>query len=248
MTNIVSQVSDLTFGQGSELVRALVRQGMNSQAAQRLIEDKSLAAKVVSMLMDIRAGTTAWDRAVSIMGDKAIEITVASRLGLNIQPAEVVKYYIVPFSETELEKAVADGLFLVAMPGTDLLKFCKAAGSRFYDQSWYNDEKFTKIKSRRGYHLLGELEDSTSKNFGEPQAMIPTGYEVPLLVEMTYLAAAKLPGEAFPDVVRCLDVDSDGDRCNVRVGEGQVYVSSRWDSNRLSNLGVAFGQFRPLAS
>ncbi len=248
-TNIVSQ--DLTFGQGSEVVAALVRQGMDSKAAQRLIEDKALAAQVVRMLMDIPAGTTSWSRAAQIMHGRAIDITVAAKLGINVPPAKAIKYASVPFSEAELEQAAASGLYLVAMPATDLLGLRKAAGNRFWDQDWYKSEKFAKTKSRAGYHLLRELPDSTSKNWSEQIAMQPSGFEAPLAVEMAYLSAAWLAmnhGMAFPDWVRTSDVDSDGDRVIAGVGGSQVHVSYDWDSPRNSSVGVASGQFRPLSA
>lgn len=245
--SIVGQ--NLTFDQGSELVQALVRQGLNSQGAQHLIEDQNLARQVVNLAQGKESGeVTPWNRAAAIMGGRAIGIAVASRLGLNVRSTA---YPTVPFSQVELVEAARQGLYLVAMPSVDLLSLSKAAGNLLWNQDWYQGVKFAKAKSRAGYHLLRQLPGSTSKNWSEQGALQPLDFEAPMAVEIAYLAAAWLAlnrGMAFPDWVRTSDVDSVGGHVIVGLGGSRVDVRSYWDSGRDSDVAVASGQFRPLAS
>ncbi len=246
-SKIVSQ-NDLSLGQGAEFVQALVHQGLTSHYAQRLIEDQTLASNVVKLLQGNVSETTSWNRAAAIMGDRAIGIAIASGLGLKVQSA---KYLTVPFSEVELAESTRQGFYLVAMPSVDLLALRQVAGKYFWDQDWYRGQKFTKAKSRAGYHLLRQLPDSTNKNWSEQVAMQPLGCEAPMTVEMAYLTAAWLSlgrGAAFPDWVRTSEVDSGGGHVIVRVNGSRVGVGDGWDSSRGSDVAVASGQFRNLAS
>lgn len=243
--SVVSQ--NLTFGQGSELVQALVRQGLNSQGAQRLIEDQNLAGKVVNLAQG-SGEVTPWNRAAAIMGDRAIGIAVASKLGLNVRSTA---YSTVPFNEVELVEAARQGLYLVAMPSVDLLSLRKAAGNLFWNQDWYQNQDFARTVAHAGYHLLRELPGSTNKNWSEQLALQPTSFEAPQAVEVAYLAAAWLAlnrGAAFPDWVRTSDVDSVGVHVIVRVYGSRVLISDLWDSSRDSDIAVASGQFRSLVS
>lgn len=245
--NIVSQ--SLTFGQGSELVQALVRQGLTSQGAQRLIEDQNLVHQVITLVQG-SGEVTPWNRAAAIMGNRAIGIVLAAKLGLELSSAEKAKYNQVPLSQTELEDAARQGYYLVATPSVSLLGLHRAAGKLFWDQDWYQNQAFALIQSRAGYHLLRQLPNSTSKNWSEQLALQPAGFEAPLAVEMAYLATAWLAlghGAAFPNWDRTDDIDSDGGRVSVRVCGSRVDVRG-WDFGRDSVIAVASGQFRSLVS
>lgn len=246
--SIVSQ--NLTFGQGSELVQALVRQGLTSQGAQRLIEDQNLAGKVVNLAQG-SGEVTPWNRTAAIMGDRAIGIAVATKLGLKLSSAKKTKYDKVPFSEAELEAAARQGYYLVAVPDVNLLDLRLAAGKFFWDQDWYQNQDFARAVAHAGYHLLRELPGSTSKNWSEQSVLQPSGFEAPMAVEMAYLAAAWLAlnrGVAFQNWVRTSDVGSVGGHVIVRIDGSRVFVLYFWDSVRNSHVAVASGQFRPLAS
>lgn len=246
--SIVSQ--NLTFGQGSELVQALVRQGLNSQGAQRLIEDQNLAGKVVNLAQG-SGEFTPWNRAAAIMGNRAIGIADASKLGLKLSSAKMAKYDKVPFSEVELEAAARQGYYLVAVPDVNLLDLRLAADKLFWDQDWYQNQNFARAVAHAGYHLLGELPGSTNKNWWEQSVLQSSGFEAPMGVEMAYLAAAWLAlnrGVAFQNWVRTSDVDSDGDHVIVGIRDSQVGVGGSWASDRDSSVAVASGQFRPLVS
>lgn len=237
-----------TVGTLSEWFRRAEEMGITLDDLQVMIDNPEKRRDVIVHWKGIVPSNISWTRAGAIMGNQIVGIEAAHTLGVSVPRGQLSKYELVPFAEVELEVARDRGMYLVAMPEIDLLSLRKAAGRCFYYRRWYDDQKFAMVKSRRGYHLLGELASSTRKSWLEQQVMIPVSYEVPRLVEMAYLAAATLSRKAFPNFVRCSDV-SDGNRCNVGVYEGLVRVQGGdFDSTHFSSLGVAFGQFRPLAT
>lgn len=186
-----------------------------------------------------------------VMDGKVVGIEVAHKLGIGIPQSEIQKYSAVPFSEVELRDAHAKGLILVAMPSVNLLDL---PGVKLRWPEWEQRfEPFLGLKSRAGYHLLGELPNSEHKGWEEQYAMIPANYDVPYSVEMTYLAlvwALLRNRPAFQNWVRCNDVSQvtqDGWHILVRANP-EMFVTVDFFQNDYPDrdTSIAVGKYRPI--
>lgn len=203
----------------------------------------------VSQLPD-RGSSTTLLRATEILGDHLLGGEAATKLDLSLSGT----LNPVPFTEPELWEAKDRDLYLVAMPQVHLIALRLKASNHFFSHDWYLDEAFARVRSRPGYHLIGELPNSTNKTWTEQVATQPSGFDAPHVVEVAYLAVARLAmgkGNAFPHYLRTQLVVSGRSRVVVSLGGGRVAIGSRssWgDGSRSGNVAVASGQFRPFVS
>jgi hypothetical protein len=124
----------------------------------------------------------------------------------------------------------------------------KTDNSLFYSSTggWYKSEKFAKNKGKVSWQLVRKtpVEDSTSKNWEEQQALLGKDEETPSAQVMVYtiIGHYKATGERlFENIyVRCSCVGSRGFRVDVGYFDsGGLNVHYYWDDNRRSDLGLS---------
>lgn len=252
MVDIVSQSDFLSFGQGAELVQALVRQGLTPVMAQRVIENQELAAKTVEFVgAHLRTDVTSWTQAKKLMPDCAFGIQLARRLGFKVTEADVSRFSQVPFNQEELTKAYKAGFYLVAMPRVSLRTLYENGEHRFNGNvKWFiNSVHDRRTMAREGWHLLRVLPGSDHKTWLEQASMIPDDESVLSLPEMAYWVVCALSTgiQPFSRSVRTYDVDMNGDRVVLEVFRSLVGVTVAYADYRAEDiLGVASGIHRPL--
>ena len=151
----------------------------------------------------------------------------------------------VPFSEAVLEESKKSHVLVAVFPLSILKIRNQIASKLFYDQSWYNNESFAKEREVK-WQLVRKtpVDNSTSKNWLEQQALIGKDDEVPTAQVMVYtiighhLATSERLFEHI--YVRTSSVGSDGNRVNVGNFDSHgLNVNNYWDDNRNDNLGVS---------
>ncbi len=251
METIVSRT--LSVHKEHEVLLKLEAAGLSDDLAQRVIDSKGndLAAKVVRLIAN--GGfepSTSHKRAREIMGANCFGVEDAIRhFGLSPKKQEIALLSEIPFSEATLESCKESHVLVAVFPFSILEIRGKVAGSGerlFYEQDWYNKQAFAKDKGEAGWHLVRKtsVANSTSKTWDEQQAILGTDEETPKARVMVYTIIGHFlsTGERlFEKIhVRCVDVDSDGDR--VDVGDfdaGGLYVNRYWVGYRYGGLGVS---------
>jgi hypothetical protein len=234
-----------------ELLLKLETAGLNDELAQRVIDskDNDLASKVVRLIENGGyEATTSQKRAREIMGRNFFGIEEAIRhFGVNPTKQQTAALAEVPFTEGVLE-SVKDTHILVAVFPLSILDVRKTDNSLFYSSTggWYKSEKFAKNKGKVSWQLVRKtpVEDSTSKNWEEQQALLGKDEETPSAQVMVYtiIGHYKATGERlFENIyVRCSCVDSNGNRVNVGCfGSDGLLVDRYWGGDRLSYLGLS---------
>ncbi len=247
-TTMVSRT--LSVHKEHELLLKLETAGLNEELAQRVIDSKGndLATKVVRLIQN--GGfepTTSQKRAREIMGRNFFGVEEAVKhFGVNPTRQQLVALSEIPFSEAVLEQSKDTHVLVAVFPLSILEIRGKVDSKLFYDQSWYNKESFAKERGEVSWQLIRKtpVDDSTSKNWQEQQALIAKDDEVPSARVMVhtiigyYLATGERLFEHI--YVRTSSVVSGGSRVLVGVfGSGGLVVDLYWGDRRGDGLGVS---------
>jgi len=233
-----------------ELLLKLETAGLNEELAQRVIDSKGndLATKVVRLIQN--GGfepTTSQKRAREIMGKNFFGVEEAIRhFGVNPTRQQLAALSEIPFSEAVLEQSKDTHVLVAVFPLSVLEIPGKVDSKLFYDQWWYNKESFAKERGEVTWQLIRKtpVNNSTSKNWQEQQALLSKDDEVPSAQVMVYTIIGHYlaTGERlFEHVyVRTSSVDLGGRRVAVgRFDSEGLDVVSHWDDNRYDYLGVS---------
>ena len=247
-TTMVSRT--LSVHKEHELLLKLETAGLNEELAQRVIDSKGndLATKVVRLIQN--GGfepTTSQKRAREIMGRNFFGIEeVIKHFGVNPTRQQLAALSEIPFSEPVLEQSKDTHVLVAVFPLSILEIRGKVDSKLFYDQSWYNKESFAKERGEVSWQLVRKtpVDDSTSKNWQEQQALIAKDDEVPSARVMVYTIVGHYlaTGERLFEhiYVRTSSVVSVGLRvCVGGFGSFGLGVGYFWDASRLDRLGVS---------
>ena len=252
MTSMVSQTDERTISvhQEHEFLKKLETAGLNSELAQRVIDSKGndLAIKVVRLIQN--GGfepTTNQKRAREIMGRNFFGIEEAIKhFGVNPTRQQLAALSEIPFSEAVLEQ-LKDTHVLVAVFPLSILEIRGKVDSKlFYNQSWYNKKSFAKERGEAIWQLVRktQVNNSTSKNWQEQQALLSKDDEVPTAQVMVYTIIGHhlATGERLFEhiYVRTSSVGSDGRRVDVGGFDSEgLVVNYWWGDVRSGDLGVS---------
>lgn len=258
-TKIRAQIckpGDFSLGQVHEWLGAFGRAGGNPSLLQKGIEDQELMAQVVSYWQSggvepankvLTSLNPQWLRAREIMGRNFFGVEEAVKhFGVNPSRQQLVSLSEIPFSEAVLEESKDTHVLVAVFPLSILEIRGKVDSKLFYDQSWYNKEPFAKDRGEVTWQLVRKtpVDDSTSKNWQEQQALIGKDDEVPTAQVMVYaiighhLATGERLFEKF--YVRTSSVYSDGNRVDVGYfGAEGLDVDDLWGDRRGGYLGVS---------
>jgi hypothetical protein len=255
MTTMVSQTSDRTISVHNEheFLLKLEKAGLIDELAQKVIDSKGndLATKVVRLIEN--GGfepSTSQKRTREIMGRNFFGIEEAIKhFGVNPSRAQTAALAEVPFTEEVLESCKDTNVIAAVFPMSilDVRAKVKDESDRlFYDQTWFNKESFAKDRGEIGWRLIRKtpVENSTSKNWDEQQALLDQNEETPSAQVMVYTIIGHFlaTGERlFENVyVRTSSVDSGGGRVDVgRFDRNGLRVDYWWVGNRDGYLGVS---------
>ena len=255
MKNMVSQTDERTVSvhQEHEFLKKLETAGLNGELAQKVIDSKGndLATKVVRLIKnDGFEATTSQKRAREIMGKSFFGVEEAIKyFGVNTSRQQLAALSKIPFSEAVLEQ-LKDTHVLVAVFPLSILEIRGKVNSKlFYDQSWYNKESFESFAKEYGevnWQLVRKtpVDNSTSKNWQEQQALLGKDDEVPTAQVMVYTIIGHYlaTGERlFKHIyVRTSSFTSVGRRVNVGYFDSLgLIVGYYWDRYRYYDLGLA---------
>ncbi|MFH1855577.1 MAG: hypothetical protein ABH810_04215 [bacterium] len=247
-TTMVSRT--LSVHKEHELLLKLETAGLSDDLAQRVIDSKGndLATKVVRLIQN--GGfepTTSQKRSRKIMGRNFFGVEEAVKhFGVNPTRQQLATLSEIPFSEAVLEQSKDTHVLVAVFPLSILEIRGKVDSKLFYNQSWYNKESFVKERGEVTWQLVRKtpVDDSTSKNWQEQQALIAKDNEVPGARVMVYTIIGHYlaTGERLFEhiYVRASSVDSDGDRVSVGYFDSYgLFVSDYWGDDRSAFLGVS---------
>jgi len=204
-----------------EVLLKLEAAGFDDVLAQKVIDskDNELAAKVIRLIQNGGfEATTSQKRAREIMGTNMFGVEEAVKhFGVNPNKARLAALAEIPFLEAVLEQC-KDTHVLIAVFPLSILDIRSRANVRklFYDQSWYNGESFAKSRGKIGWQLVRKtpVDNSTSKNWTEQQALLGKEDETPTAQVLAYTIIGHFlaTGERLFEkiYVRTSSVDSDG--------------------------------------
>jgi len=235
-----------------EVLLKLETAGLNDELAQRVIDSKGndLATKVVRLIQNGGfEATTSQKRAREIMGKNFFGVEEAIKhFGVNPTRQQLAALSEIPFSEAVLDQS-KDTYVLVAVFPLSILEIRgKVEHQLFYshEDAWYNKQSFAKERGEVTWQLVRKtpVDNSTSKNWQEQQALLGKDDEVPSAQVMVYTIIGHYlaTGERLFEhiYVRTSSVDSDGYRVDVgRFDSGGLSVYYRWDGGRDGYLGVS---------
>ena len=232
-----------------ELLLKLETAGLNDELAQRVIDSKgnALAIKLVRLIQNGGfEATTSQKRAREIMGKNFFGIEEAIKhFGVTPTQEQLAMLAEVPFSEAVLEESKKSHVLVAVFPLSILKIRNQIASKLFYDQSWYNNESFAK-ECEVKWQLVRKtpVDNSTSKNWQEQQALIGKNDEVPTAQVMVYtiighhLATSERLFEHI--YVRTSSVDSGGRRVDVGDFDSRgLGVNDWWAGHRIGSIGVS---------
>ena len=253
MTTMVSQVDERTLSvhQEHEFLKKLEAAGLNGELAQKVVDSKGneLATKVVRLIQN--GGfepTTSQKRAREIMGRNMFGIEEAIKhFGVNPSRQQLAGLSEIPFSEAVLEQCKGTHILVAVFPISVLEVRGKVQDKGlFYNQDWYNKEAFAKDHGEGTWQLVRKtpVDNSTSKNWQEQQALIGKDDEVPAAQVMVYTIIGHFlaTGERLFEkiYVRTSSVGSDGGRVSVGVFDSDGLDVGGWDDGaRDGSLGVS---------
>lgn len=248
MKTMVSRT--LSVHKEHELLLKLETAGLTEPLAQKVVDSKGneLAAKVVKFIQN--GGfepTTSQKRAREIMGRNFFGVEEAIQyFGVNPTRQQTLALSEIPFSEAVLQEAKDTHVLVAVFPFSVLEIRGKVDSKLFYDQSWYNKESFAKERSEASWQLVRKtpVDNSTSKNWQEQQALIGEEDEVPTAQVMVYTIIGHylVTGERlFEHIYVCTSsVASGGHRVGVgRFDSGGLSVGYYWVGSRVDRLGVS---------
>ena len=248
MGTIVSRM--LSVHKEHEFLLRLETAGLNDELAQRIIDSKgnNLAIKVVRFIQnsDFKPSTSQ-KRAREIMGKNFFGVEEAIKhFGVTPTDRQRVALSEIPFSEEVLEQSKKTHILVAVFPLSILEIRGKVDSKLFYNQDWYNKEDFAKDHGEVSWQLVYKtsVDNSTSKNWQEQQALLGKDDEVPIAQVMVYTIIGHYlsTGERlFEQIyVRCLDITSDGARVDVGYfDQNGLHVNYHWDDCRYSDIGLA---------
>ncbi len=189
-------------------------------------------------------------RARRIMGSNFFGVEEAMRhFGVKPSKQQLASLTEIPFA-LEVLIANKDTHVLVAVFPLSILDVRSkvSASNLFYNQDWYNRERFAKTKGELGWRLIRKkpVANSTNKTWREQQVLLSQDEETPKAQVVVYTTIGHFlaTGERlFEEVyVRCSDLDSNGPHVHVLVGvfdAGGLYVNYHRDNDRNSFLGAS---------
>jgi len=193
--------------------------------------------------------TTSQKRAREIMGKSFFGIEEAIKhFGVNPTRQQLATLSEIPFSEAVLEQSKDTHVLVAVFPLSILEVRGKVERKLFYshEDAWYNKQSFAKERGEVTWQLVRKtpVDNSTSKNWQEQQALLSKEDEVPTAQVMVYTIIGHYlaTGERLFEriYVRTSSVDSVGLRVLVGYfGSGGLSVRSHWDAYRYAYLGVS---------
>lgn len=245
---MVSQTNDRTLSvhKEHEFLQKIEKAGLTDKLAQKVIDSKGndLATKVVRLIQN--GGLQ--QRAREIMGKNFFGVEEAIKyFGVKPTDEQLATLSEIPFFEAMLEQA-KDTHVLVAVFPLSILEVRGKVQDKglFYNQDWYNKESFAKERGEVTWQLVRKtpVDDSTSKNWQEQQALLGKDDEVPSAQAMVYTIIGHFltTGERLfgKDYVRTSSVPSDGFHVYVgRFAAEDLSVYSYWDNDYYGYLGIS---------
>jgi len=206
--------------------------------------------KTTKAIQDVGFESTASQRrARKIMGNNFFGIEEAIRhFGVNPTRQQLAALSEIPFSESTLEQSKDTYVLVAVFPLSILDIRGKVEQKLFYghEGAWYNGQAFAKERGEVNWQLVRKtpVDNSTSKDWQEQQALLSKDDEVPTAQVMVYTIIGHYlaTGEHLFECtyVRTSSVDSDGFRVIVgRFGAGGLHVDDDWDVGRSDLLGVS---------
>lgn len=250
MNPIVSRT--LSVHKEHELLLKFEIAGLTDELAQKVIDSKGndLAAKVVRLIQN--GGfepTTSQKRGREIMGRNYFGVEEAIRhFGVNPKRQELAALSEIPFTEAMLEECKSTHVLVAVFPMSILDIRGKVERKLFYrhEDAWYNKQAFAGLRGEVGWHLIRKtpVSNSTSKTWGEQQALLAESEETPTARVMVYTIIGHFLStdeRLFESVyVRCSDLDSDGYRVVVGIFDAHgLSVSHFWGDHRIAFVGVS---------
>ena len=233
--------------------RFMVALGENADTAvTRINTEPAFADRMASYAMNGGVESSASQtRAREIMGKNFFGIEEAIKhFGVNPSRRQIAALGEVPFSEDVLTACKDTHVLVAVFPISivDIRNIVKKLPDQtlFYNQDWYDDEAFANDKGETGWQLVRKapIANSTGKTWNEQQALLSQDEETPKAQVMVYtiIGVFLATGERlFEKVyVRCVDLDSIGDR--VYVGSfvgGGLGVDGWGDDGRNDGIGVS---------
>ncbi|MFO0718837.1 MAG: hypothetical protein U0522_02330 [Candidatus Paceibacterota bacterium] len=210
------------------------------EVAARINTDPAFVANIARLM--VNGGyepSTSQKLAREIMGKNFFGIEEAIKhFGVNPTKQQLACLAEVPWSE-EVLKSCKDTHVLVAVFPLSILDIRGHARKQsdrtlFYSQDWYDKQAFAKDKGEVGWQLVRKepIANSTSKMWNDQQALLSKDEETPTARIVVYTMVGHLlaTGERLFEkiYVRCVDLDSDGDRVSVRGFDAGGLVVYGW--------------------
>jgi len=213
----------------------------------------SVAAQIIMMAGETDKSSTSlnpqWLRAREIMGKNMFGVEEAIRhFGVNPSKAQLAALAEIPFSEAVLTQCKDTHVLVAIFPLSILEIRGKVKRGLFYsyEDSWYNKQAFAKDRGEVGWQLVRKtpVDNSTSKNWAEQQALLGKEDETPTAQVLVYTIIGQYlaTGERLFEkiYVRTSSVDSGGDRVSLGdFGATGLKVFNYWDDIRHGGLAVS---------
>jgi len=228
-----------------------------SNVVERINADTSfadlVAGKIIIMVQEIADKQSSslnpqWLRSREIMAKNFFGVEEAIRcFGVSPSRVQLAVLSEIPFSESTLEQS-KDTHVLVAVFPLSILDIRSNVQDKglFYSQDWYDKQAFAKECGEVSWQLVRKtlVDNSTSKNWQEQQALLSKDDEVPTSQVMVYTIIGHYlaTGERLFEhiYVRTSSVDSDGRRVDVgSFDSGGLRVNAYWGGCRNDVLGVS---------
>lgn len=222
------------------------------EVAARINTDPAFVANIARLM--VNGGyepSTSQKLAREIMGTNYFGIEEAIKhFGVNATKQQLAALAEVPFSEEVLKSCKDTHVLVAAFPLSilDIRGIAKKQSDRtlFYSQDWYDKQAFAKDKGEVGWRLVRKepIANSTSKTWNDQQALLPKDEETPTARIVVYATIGHFlaTGECLFEkiYVRCVDLDSDGDRVYVGGFDAKGLNVSSWnDDYRHDSIGVS---------
>ena len=222
--------------------------GLTYEDFQSPIDDPQMRARLVKFWRSGDYEPTTDEKMARAIGIPVFGVQEAIQ-HFKVKPtrAQLATLSVIPFSEQELRET-KDTHVLVAVFPLSILDVRKANKKLFYSETegWYANEKFANDKGEVGSHLVRKtiVPNSTSKNWGEQQALLGDNEETPTARVMDYTIIGHYlnTGERLFEHIyaRCSDLFSGDGRVGVGgFGSDGLGFSNDWDDARGGRLGVS---------
>ena len=251
----MKMVSDiLSVHKQHEFLLELENAGLNDKLAQSVIISKNnmLAKKIVTLIQCngfLPTISHSQKRAQKIMGQNFFGIEQAiQHFGIIPSAKQLAVLVEIPFTEEVLKKCKYTHILVAVFPLSMIQVRSKTTEKEklFYDQDWYDQEKFAHKKGKIIWRLIRKtpVDNSINKNWNEQQSLLkqdeytPTGQTMTYTVMGHYLATGE---RLFKHIyVRCNDLTSGG--FGVYMGDfnsGSFVIGDNCDDSRHDTLAVA---------